>query len=312
MTVNGLCLVVTDKCNAACDICCFSCSPEKGSVMDARLMADVIDQAAGVDGLRYIGFSGGEPFLYYDLLRDGLAHAKARGFATSVATNGFWGAWPDDALFERLRALALDHIFLSNDFYHAQYVTDEAVGRAISAARALNMDITVGIGETESHAAGEHFRRMGDYKYLMNFYIYPFVRTGRATALPAEEFLPLAAASGARCGANGLLSVLYDGRVFPCCEQQVFASALEIGNVRETPLQEIIASPDNSALMHCLRSERGFASLLEAAGVIPGACGACEACGRLFRREGSLPAMMPRIREIAGQAAVDYLLGRCR
>ena len=106
MTVNGLCLVVTDKCNAACDICCFSCSPEKGSVMDAHLMADVIDQAEGIDGLKYIGFSGGEPFLYYDLIRDGLARAKAKGFATSVATNGFWGAWPDDVLFKRLSALA--------------------------------------------------------------------------------------------------------------------------------------------------------------------------------------------------------------
>ena len=312
MTVNGLCLVVTDKCNAACDICCFSCSPEKGSVMDAHLMADVIDQAEGIDGLKYIGFSGGEPFLYYDLIRDGLARAKAKGFATSVATNGFWGAWPDDVLFKRLSALAVDHIFLSTDLYHAQYVPDEAVGRAISAARALNINITVGIGETRSRSAGEHFRQMGDYKYLMNFYTYPFVRAGRAAALPTEEFFPPTAASREHCGASGLLSVLYDGRVFPCCEQQVFATALEIGSVLETPLKEIIASPDNSALMQCMRSERGFASLLEAAGVVPGACGACEACGRLFRKEGSLMAMLPRIREIAGQVAVDFLLGRCR
>ena len=310
MTINGLCLVLTDKCNAACGVCCFSCSPEKGRVMDAHLMDNVIDQASQIDGLKYIGFSGGEPFLYYDLLREGLSRAKAKGFATSVATNGFWGAWPDDELVQRLQALKVDHIFLSSDFYHRQYVSDEAVGRAVSVARALNIDITVGIGETKSHPAGEHFRQMGDYKYLMNFYTYPFVRAGRAEALPGEEFLPPATALKTRCGAGGLLSVLYDGRVFPCCEQQVFATALEIGSVLKTPLKEILASPDNSALMRCMRTERGFASLLEAAGVASSACGACEACGKLFRPEGSLEAMMPRIREIAGQVAVDHLLGR--
>ena len=310
MTVNGLCLVLTDKCSAACDICCFSCSPEKGSVMDARLMAGVIDQAAEIDGLKYLGFSGGEPFLYYDLLRDGLARAKAKGFKTSVATNGFWGAWPDEALFERLQALAVDHIFLSSDFYHGQYVSDEAVGRVISAARALDIDITVGIGETKSHSAGEHFRQMGDYKYLMNFYTYPFVRAGRAAALPVEEIFPPAPSSRTRCGAGGLISVLYDGRVFPCCEQQVFATALEIGSVLKTPLKEIVASPDNSALMRCMRTERGFGSLLEAEGIAPGTCPACEACEKLFRQEGRLEAMMPRIREIADRVAVDHLLGR--
>ena len=90
----------------------------------------------------------------------------------------------------------------------------------------------------------------------------------------------------------------------------MFATALEIGNVRKAPLKEILSSPENTALMHCMRSERGFASLLETAGAAVGGHGACEACGKIFRPEGSLMALMPHIQQIADQVAVDRLLGR--
>jgi len=278
--------------------------------MSAQLMSGVIDQAADVSGIKYIGFSGGEPFLHYDLLKEGLIHARAKGFATSVATNGFWGVWPDDVLIDRLKALPIDQLFLSSDYYHRQYVPDEHIGRAVSAARALNIGITVGIGETRSHSSGEYFSQMGDYKYLMAFYTYPFVRAGRASNMPEDEFFPPEESSNVRCRANSLLSVLFDGRVFPCCEQQVFATALELGNLKNASLKDIITSPDNSALMHCLLNNRSFERLIKESDIPLCAGGTCEACGKLFGDRKSLERLMPRIREIEDQAAVDQLLGR--
>lgn len=310
MMTKGLCIVLTDRCNAACEICCFSCSPENNHVMDEALMFQAIDQATEVEGISYIGFSGGEPFLYYDLLKTGLAYARSKGFATSVATNGFWGNWPDEILQQRLGALQLDKIFLSTDYYHQQFVPGSSVERAISAARALGIGINVGIGETRSHTSGAHFQQMGDSKYLLAFYTYPYIRAGRAASYPESEFFQPSEVPVERCVANGLIAVLYDGKVFPCCKQQVFSSGLILGNLHESPLKEILSSSDTVALMRCLNNPRCLHKLLEEKGMTETYQSACDSCSSIFGDKKSLESLLPLIHAADSQIAAEQLLGR--
>ena len=279
-------------------------------MMDEALMLQTIDQAAEIEGIAYIGFSGGEPFLYYDLLKNGLAHARSRGFATSVATNGFWGSWPDDILQQRLSALQLDKIFLSTDFYHQQFVPGTSIERAISSARMLGIGINVGIGETRSHTSGAHFQQMGDSKYLLGFYTYPYIRAGRAAAFPEIEFFQPSEKPEERCSSSGLISVMYDGKVYPCCKQQVFSTSLILGNLYDTPLKDILSSSDTAALMRCLSNPRGFRQLLEAKGLSGTFTSACDSCVSIFGGKDSLESLLPLIQAADSQITADKLLGR--
>jgi MoaA/NifB/PqqE/SkfB family radical SAM enzyme len=81
---------VTNVCNARCDFCNYAY--DKPFVTDKR----TIPYAALCDamdilydrGVRYLTFSGGEPFLH-PRLKDLVAHAEGKSMRSSVITNGF-------------------------------------------------------------------------------------------------------------------------------------------------------------------------------------------------------------------------------
>ncbi len=316
MFKKAVSIILTDKCNASCQICCFGCKPQNNQVIDESLMLDVIEQASRNKNIEYIGFSGGEPFLYYELLKKGVNYAKELGFKTSVATNGFWGEWSEDELHSKLSELQLDKMFISTDYYHSQYIPSDIFGQAIVAAKTLGIDTEVGIGETKSgQSSGEYFQGLGDYKYLMRLYTYPFVRAGRAEELPYEDFYRFTESKNLRCRSNGLISVRYDGEVFPCCEQMVFDTTLALGNIREKSLEDILSDQANSALLAVLMSE-GFNQIVETAKetfklAIPEFCASsCEICHTLFKDREFADKLKPYIDEEYGKLAVAKLLGR--
>ena len=75
---------VTYRCNAACGFCDIWEQPSPMiSLDDARRNLDDLRRL----GVRIIDFTGGEPLLH-TRLHDLLAMAKARGFLTTVTTNG--------------------------------------------------------------------------------------------------------------------------------------------------------------------------------------------------------------------------------
>lgn len=316
MIKKGLCLIITDKCNASCDICCFCCSPKNSNVMTEELMIKAIDEAADIGSFQQIGFSGGEPFLYFDLLKKGITYAKEKGFATSVATNGFWGSWDDKTLNERFSSLPLDQISLSYDAYHAQYISGETFSRALSVCKSINISYSVGIGETKEKKANDFFRDLDDQKYLMNYYIYPFMRAGRALELPEDIFYMYDDSCPLVCREDGLVSVRYDGAVFPCCVQSVFNTSLCIGNINSSTLGEILSDSKTKEIFRTLKTPELFTKLGEKAAelydfMIPEKCvDKCEICSKIFGNKSAADKLLPYITEINGQFAVKKVLER--
>ena len=317
MRKKGVCIIMTDQCNASCQICCFRCSPSNRNVIDETLMLQIIDQAKEHGNVEYIGFSGGEPFLYYELLKTGLDYAHKSGFKTSVATNGFWGKWSDDVLSTKLAELPIDQMTISTDYYHQQYIPEADLQRAIVAVKRLKINLKVGIGETKSgKSTGEHFKELGSYKYLMSFYTYPFVRAGRAKELPYEDFYRYADSKNLKCNSNGLISVRYDGEVFPCCEQMVFDTVLSLGNIKNKALSEILSASNNNAFFTVLMSSDGFNNIAKIAEnkfgfVLPEACASsCEICHMLFEKSEMMEELLPYIEDEFERIAVSKLLNR--
>jgi radical SAM protein with 4Fe4S-binding SPASM domain len=285
--------------------------------MDESLMFRVIDQATDISGVSAVGFSGGEPFLYYDLLKKGMDYAKEKGLGVTVATNGFWGIWEDDLLEKRIKNLPVDHISFSYDSYHSEFVSEEALSRAITLCKDLGIPYSVGIGETKERKANDFLTSLGSEKYLMDFYIFPYLKAGRAeTEIPDDAFYRFLDTEKIRCRDEGLLAVRYDGEVFPCCVQTVFDTALSIGNIKNNSLKEITENSRLSKLLTIMKNSEAFTQLKDKAASelgmeFPEKCTEhCEICRLMFRKDEDLEKLLPYAEAIYDKLIVDRFLNK--
>ena len=237
MKMKDVSIIITNKCNASCQICCYNCSPNQSEVIEEKLMYRVIDQAKEFGYVESICFTGGEPFLYYDLLKKGLEYAKNSGFKTTVASNGYWGMWPADELYAKFKELPIDLILISTDEYHQEYIPESDIEKAIELLRTLQIGLKVGIGETRlGKSCGEYFKALGSYKYLLSFYTYAFERSGRAEAMSQDDFY-----FTEKAYIPSELSVRYDGEVFLGDNQLKNKINYSNGNIKCESLIEILS-----------------------------------------------------------------------
>lgn len=118
--VKGIHFLLTYQCNAECDHCFLYCGPSSPGTFTAGQVKTVLDEASTLGTIDSIYFEGGEPFLYYPLLLEGLKLARARGFKTGVVTNAYFATAHEDALLW-LRPLAeagMDDFSVSDDLFH--------------------------------------------------------------------------------------------------------------------------------------------------------------------------------------------------
>ena len=87
---DTLALAITRKCNAECDMCCFECGPEKTEELEDDLLFRIIEEAAAIDSIKKIGFTGGEATLRPKVLIECIKRAKGYGMQTSLVSNGIW------------------------------------------------------------------------------------------------------------------------------------------------------------------------------------------------------------------------------
>jgi len=127
-------LMLTYKCNCACEFCYYNCSPDKGGLMpvDTAINAWQSLKILAGDNAK-IHITGGEPFLYWDHLQEILDQAQKQnlGKVDLIETNGFW-ATSEKIIRQRLKRLdelGMNRFKVSTDPFHQQYVDAELVRR---------------------------------------------------------------------------------------------------------------------------------------------------------------------------------------
>lgn len=145
MALTGVHFLLSYQCTHECDHCFVWASPRAGGTISLGTLLSVLDQAQEVGTVKHIYFEGGEPFLFYPLLVEGIRQAAKRGLSTGVVTNCYWAtAEPDAALWlEPLQELGVADLSLSSDAFHAGEVEDPRPGFAREAARRLGLDEAV-------------------------------------------------------------------------------------------------------------------------------------------------------------------------
>ncbi|HUW17843.1 MAG TPA: radical SAM protein [Sedimentisphaerales bacterium] len=242
-------LLLTYKCNCACEFCYYNCSPEQGSLMTVETAISAwrsLEKLAGASARVHI--TGGEPFLYWERLCEILRQAKKEKLrpADLIETNAFW-ATNERITRQRLKALdafGMRRLKISCDPFHHEYVEARLVRCLADIATAVLGPERVLVRwrkyldeSTDTQALSG---REKDSRYVGAMKDYPCRFTGRAAqrlaVLVASR--PIEALTSANCkaaflGAKGV-------HIDPC--GNVFngtCSGIVFGNVNKTALEHI-------------------------------------------------------------------------
>ncbi|MBI9101407.1 MAG: hypothetical protein JEY99_03250 [Spirochaetales bacterium] len=166
-------LILSYKCTAECRHCMYGCSPkwsadwisdknlDKTLKQLSRTITPAPEGPASMSLSRGLHFSGGEPFMNFDLLCLAVENGAEYGIPSMfVETNCFW-ATDDDIALEKLKILkekGLMGIMISVNPFYLEYIPFERTERAIR----LSLEV---FGRNTMVYQMDYYRRFKDFGF---------------------------------------------------------------------------------------------------------------------------------------------------
>jgi len=133
---------MTYKCTLECEHCFIYASPYASGTITLSQIKNLIREAKKTSSIDWIYFEGGEPFLYYPVLIEGMRFAKANNFKVGLVTNAYGAISEEDAevWFRPLADIGVDYINISDDQFH--YEEEQSPAKiGVSAVRQLGLPV---------------------------------------------------------------------------------------------------------------------------------------------------------------------------
>ena len=142
--ITGIHFLLTYICNLECDHCFVYSSPHAKGTFTLNQIKKVLNELKKIGTIEWVYFEGGEPFMFYPLMVEGIKLAQDMGFKTGVVTNAYWVTSEEDAeLWLRpLCELGVSDISISDDTFHYEEEKDNPAKIAIRAAKKLGMPVS--------------------------------------------------------------------------------------------------------------------------------------------------------------------------
>lgn len=136
---------VTYDCPISCKYCVTESGMWHGPALDAGFMKNTIDEAVELGQLISVVFTGGEPLLKKQDIKEAIRHAHQHELWTRIVTNAFWATTPGTALrtLRELKEAGLSEINLSCDDLHQEHIPMERIRNAYRAAKELDLPILI-------------------------------------------------------------------------------------------------------------------------------------------------------------------------
>ncbi|WP_405593144.1 radical SAM/SPASM domain-containing protein [Streptomyces sp. NBC_01092] len=247
-------LDLTRKCQLQC-VQCYNASGPEGShgTMSREDWTSVLEQAATC-GVRRIQYIGGEPTMHPDF-PDLVNRALNLGLNVEVYSNLVHVSAECWELFQR------DGLTLATSYYSDDPAQHNAMtGRPSHARTRANIVAAVqrGIPVRVGVIAGSEAQRVNEARQELEALGVAHVRVDhvRPFGRGANGQAPDASNLCGRCG-SGRAAISPTGDVSPC----VFSGWLSVGNVKETPLADILSGPVMVGANASIRNARGPGSL---------------------------------------------------
>ncbi len=319
MILTTLAMMLGYRCNARCASCLWGEMLAQPGQMPTDEACRWIDQAEALGDLMLVGFSGGEPMLFPETLKDVMAYAsRHHGLPSVISTNAFWARTRGEAhdLLKSLHDRGLRQLLLSMDDFHQAWIPLERVRNALLASADLQIATTLQCVVTKTS------RRMSSYLDALALGEMPNLTTSEipctpvgfaAEKIPRTEFDRHEGVPADYCTMFQTLIVRPEGTVHLCCGPTFAIDALTAGNLHETDMTEIIETAEWDPLLNALALYNGPAHLaktLSEAGaghlVQEGYATSCHACHHIL----SQPEALARLREALAPQQAELFLKR--
>ena len=138
--LTGIHFLLTYACNLECDHCFVYSGPKAKGTFTLSQLKEILNELTGIGTIEWVYFEGGEPFLFYPLMLEGIKIARGRGFKTGIVTNAYWATSEEDAemWLRPICELGVADISISDDSFHYEDDNNPAK-RALTAANKLSM-----------------------------------------------------------------------------------------------------------------------------------------------------------------------------
>jgi TPR repeat protein len=319
MDIATLAFIMTDKCSASCKMCCYSCTPKGGNVLEAARVKEYIAQAKAVGTIKNISFSGGEAIMHYDLLCECVLFAAERGFSVMLVTNGFWAADYDKGykMMERLAKAGLGQVSVSLDKYHQEFVPLETALKALRILRKLGLLSMVTVMDTKDGSCmGTLLDDLRPELYNLNMILYPLFKAGAAGEnIDGSQFIRLCESKNALCPYSNDIIVLFDGSLMLCCSQYSHNIPMaRLGDFYKDSLEQAIMALKHNDFFYILL-KNGFSWYIKAAAELGYGfdeyCGvSCELCHSIFGNEALFEKLAPVVKQEADRLRIAKILGK--
>ena len=132
---------VTNQCPARCTDCPIVHEGMPPASLDAEFMIQVIKELLPWKSLGLVVFTGGEPFLCRQELRQTIAFAASHDILTRIVTNAYWATSKTRAkeILRELKDAGLTEINISCDDFHQEFIPLENIKNANEAALEENV-----------------------------------------------------------------------------------------------------------------------------------------------------------------------------
>lgn len=139
--LTGIHFLLTYKCTLECEHCFVFSSPHAEGTMTLPQIRNVLDESQKIGSVEWIYFEGGEPFLFYPSMLEGVRLARGMGFRVGIVTNAYGAISEDDAevWLRPLAEIGIDSLSISDDSFHYEKGKDSPANRALEAAHKLGI-----------------------------------------------------------------------------------------------------------------------------------------------------------------------------
>jgi len=82
---TGIHVLLTYRCTYQCDHCFLHCGPQRAGAFTIPQLRILFDEIGRIGTIQTVYFEGGEPFLHYATLLEGVRMARAAGLETALS-----------------------------------------------------------------------------------------------------------------------------------------------------------------------------------------------------------------------------------
>ena len=256
--LTGIHFLLTYTCNFECDHCFLYCGPHSKGTFTLDQLRKVFDETGKIGSVDSVFFEGGEPFLFYPVMLEGIRIAREKGLTTGIVSNAYWATSVEDAdlWLKPLCELQISDLSLSDDLFHHDTMEDNPAKMAYTAAKRLGMGVSTICIEEPTVVVGGDAKQEKGAPVIGGGAMFKGRAVEKLTeGLPTRRCEEFTSCPHEELEAPKRVHIDSYGHVHLC-------QGLSMGNMWETPLSELVRNYNALAHPICGPLVRGGPVLL--------------------------------------------------